>query len=281
MSHPLLWPMDLENQEWIAGLPDEKILLKLMASGDYQEISIDPRDVLKVENQFNQGACQGHSQSSVNEWCYIIANGDNKLQLSRAMAYYESQRLDGIRGDKGSTISSGVKLATDTGICEEKLWTYPNRYDPKRPGNYDDILANAKNYRIRQSRRLTSYDGVRAYLGSGQGAINVGIGWGQGMSKAVIERYSTGNGGHAIGLFSLSKRKDLKGRPYVWMMNSWGTSFGNAGWSEWSPASIEQMFRARFTVMIGCSDMESVAPRKYSVQDWKDIFTINGKTQVA
>jgi hypothetical protein len=88
----------------------------LAMRGSYEEVSIDPRQFMKVENQGSVGSCQGHSISSCVEWCYAIATGGEKLQLSRAYGYYETQRLDGITGDRGSTIEGGVKLATQYGI---------------------------------------------------------------------------------------------------------------------------------------------------------------------
>ena len=53
------------------------------------------------------------------------------------------------------------------------------------------------------------------------------------------------------------------------MLNSWGANWGNAGWSEWAPAAIEQMLRHRFTECIGLSDMPNVKPREYSLETLK------------
>lgn len=261
------WIEDAEDWDSLDALPDESAVLELV--GNYEETALDPREVINVENQGQQGACQGHSISTCLEWCYCIATGNYDLQLSRAMGYYESQRLDGISGDRGSTISAGVKLATQTGICEEPKWPYPSRYNARRPGDWAGVLANAENYKGGTSRRLQSYEGIRTFLGSGQGGINIGIGWGNGMSGAVIESYRSGGGGHAIALLSLSERKDRSGNPYIWMCNSWGRQFGNAGWSEWSPNAVKQMMQSSRTVAIGVSDMPNVEPREFTLEDWK------------
>lgn len=262
------WLWDEEDKQYLARLSPEDEVLQLV--GQYVELTVDPRQALRVENQGPQGACQGHAISSVCEWCYILETGDTALQLSRAFGYYESQRLDNIRGDRGSTISAGVKLAINTGIPEERLWAYPSRgYDNTRPANWSEVIANAARYRIRSSYAITSYDGLRAFLGSGQGAVSIGIRWGSGMSKAVLERFAPGNGGHAIGLFALSERVDASGRPYVWMMNSWGTQFGNNGWSEWSPTAISEMLGSTYTKAVGLSEMPEVRPREWDVEQWK------------
>lgn len=257
-----------ENKKILDAFADnDKELLAMR--GHYEELTLDPLEVMQVENQYSQGACQGHAISSVVEWVHYAFLGDTSLQLSRAMAYYETQRIDGLRGDKGSTISGGVKLATDTGICKEDLWPYPSRYDPSRPRDYEKILEDAKSHQVMNATRLRSYDLVRTYLGSGQGAITIGISWGSGMNSAVVERFSPGGGGHAIGLFCLSNRKDSQGRPYVWMMNSWGTGFGRKGWSEWSPTAVDQMFKARWTVAFGISDLKNATPRRFTRSLWK------------
>jgi C1A family cysteine protease len=269
MAEPFIggWLQDEEDWENLYAMSGEHEVLALM--GSYNEVSLDPRRVVRVENQGSQGSCQGHSISSVVEWCYYLASNDLEKQLSRAMGYYESQRLDRISGDRGSTISAGVRLATNTGICSEPLWPYPSSYNQSRPSNWDAVLQDAATYRIGRSIRLTTYEAVRTFLGSGQGGINIGISWGSGMSRAVVESFSAGGGGHAIALLSLSDRKDSAGQPYVWMLNSWGSNFGNKGWSEWSPRAIGQMMSSRSTACIGCSDMPHVKPREISLDQIK------------
>ena len=263
------WLPDREDDQYLSSLTSDIALLNIV--GSYQEIAIDPRKALRVEAQGPLGSCQGHSISSVCEWCYILQTGEIDLQLSRAMGYYETQRLDGISGDHGSTISGGVKLVCGTGICEEHLWPYTdNRYNNKRPSDWDTVIENAKDYRIQSSYRLNSYESIRTFLGSGQGAISIGVRWSKSMSTSVLTEFKRGKGGHAIGLFALSERKDSDNMPYLWMMNSWGKRWGNEGWSEWSPNAIREMLVDRFTVAIGLSDMPGVNPREWSVTEWKE-----------
>lgn len=270
MSDPRVgyWLHDVEDQEFLNSLPNESPVLAMR--GTYDEIAFDPRKVMKVENQGSVGSCQGHAISSVAELCYYIATGDLTHQLSRAYSYYETQRIDGITSDRGSTISGGIKLATTKGIPEESLWKYSGRYDNKRPSNWSEVEADAAKHKIGQSYRMTTYDGVRTFLGSGQGGISIGISWGGEMDRAIVNSFSgTGGGGHAISLLSLSKRNDVSGRPFVWMMNSWGANWGNGGWSEWAPSAVEQMLRHRYTACFGLSDMPNVKPREFSLDEWQ------------
>lgn len=264
------YPIDKEDRDYLRQLPSAVGNVPLF--GEYEEQRLDPRELIKVENQGSVGSCQGHALSSCMEWCFAIATNGQKHQLSRAMGYYETQRLDGINGDRGSTISGGVKLARGTGLCSEPLWPYSGRYDPRRPSNWSDILSDASKYKIARAVQIKSYDEFRAFLGSMQGGIHIGIAWGNSMSRAVIESFSPGMGGHAISGLCLSERVDSQGRPYAWIMNSWGQSVGSReypGWHEWSPNAISQMLRHQWTEMVGLSDMPDVKPRKLSLEDWK------------
>jgi hypothetical protein len=90
-----------EDRDFLDSLPSQDLLF---SASDYQEIRLDPRKLIRIESQGQQGACAGHSLSSILEWCYTVATGGEIIQYSRAMAYYEAQRISGIRGDSGSTI---------------------------------------------------------------------------------------------------------------------------------------------------------------------------------
>lgn len=261
------YPIDKEDREYLNGLSGDSQVLAMR--GTFEEVRLDPREIIKTENQSQQGACAGHSLSSVGEWCYAIATGGERIQLSRAMMYYEAQREDSIRSDSGSTIAGGVKVATTIGMCRESLWEYPPRYDNRRPADWDAVLADAANYKIGTAVRITSYDAYRTFLGAGLGGIHQGISWGNGMNGKVIERFSAGGGGHSICALCLSERVDSDGRPYAWIQNSWSESFGVKGWMEWSPTAIEQMLRHPHTVFVGLSDMPNIAPRKFNVDDWR------------
>lgn len=226
---------------------------------------IDPRTDTVVENQGQQGACQGHALSSVVEHCYRIATGD-KIQLSRQYAYIGTQRIDGITGDSGSTISGGVRLAKERGIPLETVWPYPGRYVATPPGGWDHQYREAAQFKIGYHTVCASYDDVFAFLASGQGGISIGISWGVSPVNGVVEQYTPSGGGHAVSLLGYSKRKDSRGRNYIWLLNSWGAGWGNGGWAEVAPSAIDAMARAQWTVMIGLSDMVDAKPRKI---DWK------------
>lgn len=264
------WMREQEDRGYLSSLPMAADNVPLF--GTYEENRLDPRELIAVENQRNQGACAGHALSTNLEWCGTIATGGKFVQLSRAMAYYETQRIDGIRGDRGSTISGGVKLAREVGVCEESLWKYPASYNPARPQNWNAVLENAAKYKIARAVQVKTYEDVRAFVGSGQGGLHIGIAWGNSMNRAVVETFSPGGGGHAIAGLCLSTRVDSQGRPYLFVMNSWGESWGSRehpGWTEWSPTAISQMLRHQWTDMVGISDMPEAKPRKFTLEEWQ------------
>lgn len=235
-----------DNQQklaWLAG-----------AGEDDMPDKVDPGEHTIIEDQANQGACQGHDLSSCVE-NVIIRQGGPQLQLSRAQAYYESQRLDGIRGDKGSTIEAGIKLATLTGLCLESDWPYPSSYNPTRPANYDSV----RKYKIQGHRMVSSYADALKHIAL-VGPISIGIMWGDDIDRQVsstgrLESYrGGGGGGHAIMLggytataYDGSKLSDR----YIELFNSWSKRWGKNGRCLVSPKAIESMLNAQWTVFAG------------------------------
>ena len=271
MNQPLFsgWRRDDEDWNIIRAMPGIDDLDPMMRARGYEYATVDPRKALKVEDQGQQGACQGHAVSTCTEWAHIIQMGSNNLQLSRAYGYYESQRIDSISGDSGSTITGGCKLASTTGIPEERLWPYPGSYNSRRPGGWSQILTNALMYKIGKTYRLRTYKDISQFLGAGQGGINIGMSWGSSMNKPVVENFQPGGGGHAISLISMSERTDSNGDHYVWMLNSWGKRFGNDGWSEWAPRAVRKIMDHNFSVAIGLSDLPNISPRPWDLDRWQ------------
>lgn len=222
----------------------------------------DPRDWHRTENQGQQGSCQGHALASVVEMDYRIATGGNVEHFSRQMAYIGSQQIDGIRGDRGSTLSGGMELVTTKGLCLEKDCPYPSRYTPSIPA---DAWEKARDYIIRSSTWLKTYEEVATYLYSGAGGVEIGIIWSPecANSRGVIENYSgSGRGGHAIAFLGWSSRKDAQGRRYLYLVNSHSERWGDRGVAEVSPRAVDEMLQHRFASCMGLSDLDTPQPRR-------------------
>ena len=213
---------------------------------------------MPMENQGRQGACAGHSLSTNAEYLYYLQTGHH-IQLSRACGYYETQRIDGIRGDRGSTIQGGVKLLTRDGICTEANWPYPSGYNNRRPAGYESMPK----FKCTSYVHCKTYEDVYDHLSSKAGAIHIGIGWSgidqQVARDGVVRQYRPGPGsgaGHSVALAGYSKEmaEELRidpDKPPIELLNSWSESWGNRGRCWVLPEAIDQMLRHRYTVFAG------------------------------
>lgn len=228
---------------------------------------MDPRSWMRIENQKSMGSCQGHAQSSVGELCFHVATG-KVTQFSPLFAYYATQEVDGLVGrDSGSTIGGGVECAMKVGFCPLELMPYP---DPPRYRWWisEEARQAAAAFRIRQRVWIESYDEAFTFLATGQGGIEIGMGWGNGLSNCagIIERYSSGGGGHAVCFLGYSARRDSEGRAYLWLANSWSVDWGASGWAEVAPRAVEQMLASSRTTAVGMSDLTTPTVRRV---DWQ------------
>jgi hypothetical protein len=266
------WRQDREDYKALAvnTMPGWQTACRNFAAPD----EIDPRPFVVVENQGQQGACQGHALSSIVEHCYHIATGE-PVQLSRQFAYIRTQFLDGISGDRGSTISGGARLAREFGIPREELWPYPGRYDTNPPRPMDELLADAERYKINGETPIKSYDEAFQFIAAGIGGITIGVPWFRSMSQCtgVMEGMSGPlQGWHAMAFLGYSKKQDSRDRNYLWLLNSHGTRWGNQGWAEVSPTVVGAMIGTNGSVFRGLSDMVGDAVKARPV-DWvKDSY---------
>ena len=206
-----------------------------------------------VEDQSNQGSCQGNALSTGIECCRTV-HGGTLSQLSRQAAYVLSQKIDGISGDRGSTISAGIKLAMGDGICLESVWPYPSSYSARVPAGY----AAAAKYRIAGHSAVTSYDELLRHLTLG--TIHIGVMWSSGVDRgvanngAVLESWPAGGaGGHSIEAVGY-RVTDYMGeplpgdQPYCEWVNSWSKRWGYDGRFLTSPRATEQMRTSKWAV---------------------------------
>lgn len=237
------WLIDEENMDWVESLPKGTPFTYSSYRGMPPTVA-KPSTWLKIEDQNGFGSCQGNDLSSCCEIAYWLASAGDIIQLSRWFAYVGTQAIDGIRGDRGSTISGGAELARTRGICPEELYPYPTRY---RYGITQAQYAAAEPYKLSTFRRMQTIGDCRKWLDAGVGAISIGVRW--------------GSGGHAICLC------ETDGTDFIFA-NSWGTSWGENGFGRWTERELRSLLRDNYTVAIGMTDMEQVKPREL---DW-DMF---------
>ena len=205
---------------------------------------------MPVENQGNQGSCQGNALSTGLE-ALLMERGGPHVQLSRMCAYRMSQIIDNISGDRGSTIAAGCNLAMGDGICTELIWPYPARYSTTIPREYEA----ATRFRCGGHSKVATYDDcVKALM---RGPIHIGIGWGGAVDRlvdvgnGVIDSWPGGPGGHSVEVLGY-RRTDYNHQPlpgddpYIEIINSWSPKWGYQGRFLVSPRGTQQMIDSRW-----------------------------------
>lgn len=234
---------------------------------------IDPRRMVRHDKQGNMGSCQGFSLTNCGEYLWNIAIGakeyQDERQFSQLFAYLETQRLDGLIGrDVGSTIEKGITVGKTIGFLEHKELPYRTPYpNNARSLVTQDMRQKAGAFKIRSHSVLDSYDECFRYVASGAGCLHTGTVWNDSFygRNGVVENISLANGGgHATAWMGFSKRKDSKGRNYIWRLNSHNDSY-----TELAPAVIDSLCRHQWTVVVGVSDLETPTPRKFTLEEWQ------------
>lgn len=267
------YPIELEDRDW---LREASTPVLLMSAGDLPA-KVDPRQSplakigwLQVENQQQQGSCQGNALTECAEFCYPLASGGKVVQLSREYAYIASQIQSNIRGDNGSTLTGGTKAAAE-GICSEVVGPYMGSNYPGWGYITQAMRDDAKNYQLKSHTDIKSADGVRSYIGSGIGIVQIGISWGNVTPDqyGCIRRWYPGSGGHSVVFAGYLPDADVgqKSTAGWWglLKNSWGQRWGVNGYAYVDPSAISAMVSSSSSTFIGRSDMTSPEPRSI---DW-------------
>lgn len=259
------WRYDLENWDKLNRLlqPYQSIAKTAAASyaGSDLPDEVDFRPNIKIENQFSIGSCQGNSISTSVEIIVFVDTG-TIIQLTRMGAYIWSQEIDGLTGDVGSCVGSGVEVAMK-GLCLERFWMYPRSYSRTPPNGSREEAERNRTIRILKFYPLKTVEDVKVWTESRQGPIHCGFNWVSSLNSAgaVVESYSgAGGGGHSV---TLAGYKLHRGDRIPRLFNSWSESYGDRGTTLLTYRAIEQALRDRFTVMIGVASSVGILPPKY------------------
>lgn len=230
------------------------------AADELQPIS-DPTAIVQTEDQGQMNSCGGHGGSTALERVEFLETGQ-QVQLSRMWVYVRGQQIDGIRGDRGMTISAGVRVMMSQGVCTEATHPYPRSYTTSIPSG---AAEEAKTRTIGASVRIRTYDQMQTFLGGNMGAVYGGCQWTSAMANprnGVVERFQAGRGGgHAWAMVALSPRVDSQFRHYIWLANSHSVRYGNRGFAEISPVACQEMLQHNFTDLVGISKLQRPVPR--------------------
>jgi len=263
------YPIELEDRDALRSSATEAVLLML---GDLPE-RMDPRSsalgsqgFLQVEDQQQQGSCQGQSLSDCGEFAHTFATGE-VIQISRQYAYIASQMENNIRTDSGSTLEGGTR-AFKKGFPLESVAPYAgNRYPGW--GYITQAMRDKAIYKLMSHTEMKSAEHVKQFIGSGVGIVQLGITWGNEMNpdgQGCVRSFSgRGGGGHAIVFAGYVPDSDVgvKSSAGWWLLlkNSWSKRWGRSGYAYVDPRACDQMLRHQWTSMYGRSDMDSPRPR--------------------
>ena len=227
---------------------------------------------MQIEDQSQVGACQGHAQTSCCELAYYHQTG-KPIQFNRMFAYLASQKVDGINGDNGSTMSGGAKSASTNGLPKEEAWPYIGHY-PR--GGWraipEELWTKAKGSLLAGYRVLSSYDEVLQWLANKVGGVAIGIDWNNSMEpdgNGCVKSYRRGGGGHALGCLDWNKQfRDPQGRPYIDMFNSWSLRWGYRGRAFILPSIVDYWCQNMDVIGYGLLEGNEIKPKKF---DWKTL----------
>lgn len=250
--------LELEDRNFLARLKPLPVSFTTFARP--AEVDVDWH---RTENQGPIGSCQGNDLASCLERLQFVRTNDKStvIQLSRIFAYLATQKIDRLLGsDRGSTITGGVKLALQHGVCPESLTGYPSRYPST--SQIQSILT-AANYAAGQPYKAEKSwqcpedpEEAMNFIGAG-GAISIGIMWYSGLipRDRIVRRFSPSSrgGGHAMAVLGYTRNGNLVA------VNSHGD-----GRYEIEPGAWISMMKHRYTAAVGLAC--DVKPR---IVDWE------------
>ena len=197
-----------------------------------QNPDADPLGVVNILNQGSIGSCQGQSLAKMFQVCFFLKTG-RVFNFSAMCGYVVAQKYDGLinRGDVGSTLSGGQRVATENGMCLESDWPYPSRYS-------NQIVASSFPFRLKSAKPTNNPDMILEALAAGL-PVQTGMAWNSELEQERVTNYTGrgARGGHATTLWL---RKDNQ----ICHINSWGNWNGD-GCSTWTEEALRQIVSYR------------------------------------
>ena len=250
---PMGYAINSENRDLMTDAGVDPVFMLRRAEENKPKFNVQSNPMVLFDplNQQSQGACQGHSLAMMFVICYFLMTGRIE-KFSRAAGYYLSQRKDGINGDRGSTLSGGMWVATTHGMCLEADWPYPDRYNPAEPQGlkYPFKLVAAKPTR--------DYELISQALELGL-PVQDGIIWDNSVSRTISTDYvGQGGGGHSTTLWTKFGENFRR-------INSWGMWDGD-GCNENTPKSLKKQVEHRYSSHIIYAPEGMIYPELNPVQ---------------
>lgn len=250
-----LWPMMNHrlNRKPAKIVPNAKQYHKLamISPAATLPICVDLRSFCSpVEDQGNEGSCTAHALAGGIEYLQNIELSKKMTgpsaslvfpsgqfeRVSRAFIYYNERDMEGDPSqDDGASLSTGVQVTEQSGVCRELLWPYaPNTAFTRPPQTAYDEAAQHK---VVSAYQLSDLLGMKHSLASGYPFVFGIQCYDSLMSSEVAQSgevpvpgsFENYLGGHAllcVGYNDADQRFLFR--------NSWGSSWGQGGYA-WIP----------------------------------------------
>lgn len=211
-----------------------------------------------VVDQGQLGSCTANAIASGLREFLILKNKHALVRLSRLFLYYEERAAEGtISQDSGANIVDGMKCLLKLGVCRENLDPYNISTFTSPPSSA--ALMEAKDFKVSKYMSVVGLGGVRACLAQGFPVVT-GMDVFQQMESDQAAKTGTVTlpspgeqplGGHAVCTVGyvdtpIGKPGYWKGGGYLIVRNSWGTSWGLAGYFKLPYAYVTQGYAWEF-----------------------------------
>jgi C1A family cysteine protease len=187
-----------------------------------------------VVDQGQLGSCTANGLTAAYEFCMI--KQEKKYEpMSRLFLYYLEREMEGtVDQDSGAEIHDGVKVMNTEGLCLESLWPYDITKFTVKPDSkcHDDLKLHkaVKGERVQQTMddmKQCLLDGFPIVVGvqvyesfESEAVLKTGM---VSIPDTTTEKLM---GGHCMMCCGI---KQIDGKDYFIVMNSWGTEVMDKG----------------------------------------------------
>ena len=268
----------LQPEKWV-DVMDDFVLLGPLSKKVVVADRLSVREEMSpVRSQGQEGSCGGQAMGAgVDEY---LQKKDYKefIPLSTRWIYNLARDRGGFQ--EGCTLSDLCYVAQKQGICEERFWPYvagDQSDEPLFPVlNKETVVKNALKYRIKSYARVPDLDRLLVAMNDPLvQCVLIGIN----VYKGMVEKPCTETGivpdpscfqrplgGHALATSAYDLKSQFYKKPgHVEVKNSWGKSYGDAGFNKLSLAYIKN----NMTSAYACIDIpkEELEKKTITVAD--------------